>query len=200
LNTTQNYQLSQWEESDRVLRSTFNENNAKIDAALKAATDAATDAAAAAPYRKLKSITTAATVQQVDIDMSDINPTDYLRFEIYVAFSSASTGSYASLLCNGLTSGYKRGDGTANTLVYTMADIDKSGYRGATCFEVYIGSAITGCSRSMSEQYNSGATYLFNLLDPAVCAPSALNAFNITTNSVNVVGAGTKIEIYGVKK
>ena len=196
MNTTQNYSLNQWEASDRVMRTDFNSDNAKIDAALKAVTDVA----ASCPYRKLKSITTAATVQQVDIDMSDINPTDYLKFEIYVAFSSASTGSYASFLCNGLASGYKRGDGIANALVYTMADINKTGYRGSTCFEVYIGSAVTGCSRSMGEQYNSGATYLFTMLDPAVCAPSALNAFNITTGGIDNVGAGTKIEIYGVMK
>ena len=33
---TPNYNLSQWESEDKVLRTDFNEDNAKIDAALKA--------------------------------------------------------------------------------------------------------------------------------------------------------------------
>ena len=36
LNTTTNYQLSQWESADRILMSDFNGDNAKIDAALAA--------------------------------------------------------------------------------------------------------------------------------------------------------------------
>lgn len=35
-NHTQNYQLNQWEPEDQVLRTDFNEDNAKIDAAVKA--------------------------------------------------------------------------------------------------------------------------------------------------------------------
>ena len=34
LNQTQNYQLSQWESTDRILMSDFNSDNAKLDAAL----------------------------------------------------------------------------------------------------------------------------------------------------------------------
>ena len=34
MNYTQNYQLNQWEKTDRVLMEDFNEDNAKIDAAL----------------------------------------------------------------------------------------------------------------------------------------------------------------------
>lgn len=36
MNTTGNYQLNQWEGSDRIMRTDFNADNAKIDAALKA--------------------------------------------------------------------------------------------------------------------------------------------------------------------
>ena len=39
MNQTQNYQLSQWESTDRILMSDFNSDNAKIDAALKANAD-----------------------------------------------------------------------------------------------------------------------------------------------------------------
>ena len=40
-NQTTNYQLNQWEPTDQVLRTDFNADNAKIDAALKANADAA---------------------------------------------------------------------------------------------------------------------------------------------------------------
>lgn len=40
MNHTQNYQLSQWEMSDRIRMEDFNADNAKLDAALKAHEDA----------------------------------------------------------------------------------------------------------------------------------------------------------------
>lgn len=46
-NYTANYQLNQWESSDQVLRTEFNADNSKIDAALKANADAVTAEAAA---------------------------------------------------------------------------------------------------------------------------------------------------------
>ena len=39
MNHTTNYQLSQWESTDRILMSDFNSDNAKIDAALKTNAD-----------------------------------------------------------------------------------------------------------------------------------------------------------------
>ena len=36
MNQTSNYQLNQWDPEDRILRTDFNEDNAKLDAALKA--------------------------------------------------------------------------------------------------------------------------------------------------------------------
>ena len=47
MNQTTNYQLSQWESTDRILMSDFNGDNAKIDAALKANADAIEAEAAA---------------------------------------------------------------------------------------------------------------------------------------------------------
>ena len=46
-NHTTNYQLCQWEAADKVLRTDFNEDNAKIDTALKANADAISAEAAA---------------------------------------------------------------------------------------------------------------------------------------------------------
>lgn len=46
-NFTENYNLNQWERTDRVLMEDFNADNVKIDAAIKAETDARTAADAA---------------------------------------------------------------------------------------------------------------------------------------------------------
>ncbi len=47
MNRTTNYKLCQWEETDRVQRTDFNEDNVKIDAAIKAEADARTAGIAA---------------------------------------------------------------------------------------------------------------------------------------------------------
>lgn len=47
MNQTDNYLLSQWEEEDRIIRTDFNSDNAKIDMALKANADAIASEAAA---------------------------------------------------------------------------------------------------------------------------------------------------------
>lgn len=43
MNQTTNYQLSQWDEDDRILRTDFNSDNAKIDAALAEQAEAISD-------------------------------------------------------------------------------------------------------------------------------------------------------------
>lgn len=43
-NHTQHYGLCQWEATDQVLRTDFNEDNAKLEAALKALEDSKADA------------------------------------------------------------------------------------------------------------------------------------------------------------
>ena len=47
MNHTSNYQLSQWESTDRILMSDFNSDNAKLDAVLKANADAISEETAA---------------------------------------------------------------------------------------------------------------------------------------------------------
>lgn len=47
MNQTSNYQLNQWDPEDRILRTDFNEDNAKLDAALKGNADAISSEASA---------------------------------------------------------------------------------------------------------------------------------------------------------
>ena len=100
LNQTANYGLSQWDPTDRILMEDFNSDNSKIDAALKANADAiAAEAAARAeadaallaqlrgenPYAVLADVTVAAETAQVDLNVSEIPFTDYLRVEFWIS-------------------------------------------------------------------------------------------------------------------
>ena len=85
---TANYQLSQWESTDRILMSDFNSDNSKIDAALKANADAIaaletqldakadqadlTDLANRSRFTKLKEVSVAANTSIFELDLSDI--------------------------------------------------------------------------------------------------------------------------------
>ena len=73
MNYTQNYQLNQWEASDRVLREDFNSDNRKIDAAL-----------AAVPPVKLLDLVTESPQQQVDISLTEFSPEPYTALKLYM--------------------------------------------------------------------------------------------------------------------
>ena len=84
LNQTANYQLCQWDPTDRILMEDFNKDNEKIDAALKANADAiaaeVTARAAGDVYVKLLDMTTEAAAQTITVDLSqlDLSPYQYL--------------------------------------------------------------------------------------------------------------------------
>ena len=96
---TANYQLNQWDAGDRILRTEFNADNEKIDAAIKtvdtrltteaAALRAEQSASAAAlwaamPYVKLADVTTATAAQQINVNLQGLNLLQYRRIEVDV--------------------------------------------------------------------------------------------------------------------
>ena len=84
MNYTKNYQLNQWDATDRVLRTDFNSDNQKIDATLEALAESQS---LAARFVKLKEVTTAQNVNggSVEIDVSDIDFADwqYVHVDVY---------------------------------------------------------------------------------------------------------------------
>ena len=72
---TANYQLNQWEKSDRIQMEDFNADNTKIDAALNNFS----------LLNKIREITTSAAASSIDVDISDISWNDWnfvlLRFD-----------------------------------------------------------------------------------------------------------------------
>jgi len=65
-NYTSNYNLCQWAASDKVLRTEFNADNAKIDAALKALDRAIDDRATSASLDNLKAVVNRLTTNKAD--------------------------------------------------------------------------------------------------------------------------------------
>ena len=129
MNQTANYQLSQWEATDRFLMSDFNSDNSKIDAALKANAEAiAAEAAArqAQPsYEKLKTVTIATQGNGLDVDISGI---DWGSYQEVLLLAELQGSGYGALQINGgiggesyvqFAAGSGSGYGVAHTYFYS---------------------------------------------------------------------------------
>ena len=105
---TTNYQLSQWESTDRIMMSDFNADNAKIDAALKTQAEAIsalgaqldakadqddlTALANRSRFTKLKEFTSTEASSFLQIYLNDIDWTQWDK--IHVDVKAAGGGSY----------------------------------------------------------------------------------------------------------
>lgn len=97
---TEHLKLNQWEPEDQVLRTDFNADNQKIDAAF-----------AAVPLVKLKEVVTQQDAQQVDVDVSDIDFDAYDEVIVYVELENATANSSPNPYCFVQVNG---DDGTSN--------------------------------------------------------------------------------------
>ena len=70
---TANYSLPQWDGSDRVLRTDFNEAMADIDTALQANADSVTALSNRSRFTKLKEYSFPSQMTKIEIDLSDID-------------------------------------------------------------------------------------------------------------------------------
>lgn len=109
---TSNYQLNQWEEEDRILRTDFNGDNAKIDAAIQAVDTRLTSEAArlSAPVC-LRSGVSGGTVNQITLSTAGIQWNKYslIVFDLsmptvtYGTFTSGAGGAYRATHASGWT-------------------------------------------------------------------------------------------------
>ena len=81
---TTNYQLSQWDAGDRILREDFNQDNKKLDNAIAALRDAS-------PVVKLLDFTARSSQSKMEISLADIDLSDYRELWIYPKFSASTT-------------------------------------------------------------------------------------------------------------
>ena len=114
MNQTNNYQLCQWDDEDRILRADFNADNAKIDAAIAdnaAAIAAEAEARAAGDFRVRLLDKTLQGGVTVDVDLSGIDFSPYVRAELYIG-CPASMQSF-TIRFNDITN-YKSGSDTSS--------------------------------------------------------------------------------------
>ena len=114
LRQTTNYQLCQWDGEDRILRTDFNADNAKIDAAIAdnaAAIAAEAEARAAGDFRVRLLDKTLQGGVTVDVDLSGIDFSPYVRAELYIG-CPASMQSF-TIRFNDITN-YKSGSETSS--------------------------------------------------------------------------------------
>ena len=115
-NHTTNYDLNQWEGTDKILRTEFNADNAKIDAALKANADAIAAEAAAREagdetiaagncWVKVLDLTLENATTQWDVDMSAIDLTQYQKLTI-CPHLKGDDSYIANVRINNLSTGY----------------------------------------------------------------------------------------------
>ena len=189
---TANYQLNQWEAEDKVLRTEFNADNAKLDAALAGLAAAL----AAIPLVRLCDFTLTAQTGKIEIDLSEYDMTQYRELWIYLEAAASSH----------IMTGYLDGvpNGTNQTVRLASVNIGEIEPNRAFCkFIVWLGGylsarGIYNYQQSAGEfsAYN-GENHGFSLL------PENLDGLEITgyhySGSVTY-GAGTRVQIYALKK
>lgn len=235
MHQTTNYQLNQWEKTDRILMADFNSDNSKLDAALKASADAATaevvartaaDAAETAartaadaaeiaartaavqaardacPLVLLRSVTTSADANQIDLSLAEIDWESYGDVLIYMRLQLREPSP-------GVNYNYEnipvRLNNNANS-VYTSNSVVKTELM--TLLVDRIGASfsckIPRGNRGISTLWNgtntkSGYQYFFNNL-----ASYNINQDRTSFTTMNFISecglvAGCKIDILGVR-
>ena len=115
---TTHYQLNQWEPEDRILRTDFNSDNARVDAALAGLK-------AASLMEKVLDVTTTEAAYLVEVDVSGIDFTQYRQVDIYVRTKMAARSTvnfflnqaleqeYYIMKTSSISTGYSSGSNTA---------------------------------------------------------------------------------------
>ena len=205
LRQTTNYQLCQWDGEDRILRTDFNADNAKIDAAIAdnaAAIAAEAEARAAGDFRvKLLDKTTASQQPNVSVNLSSIDFSPYLWVELYISCPSATEDFVIRF--NGIIS-YQSGSASSGlgynyTTAYAGLGVRDSDGTASLSARIWTcpGGSLLHC---VGEQVGSGAlNYLHT-----TCSTTLTQLWDLTLECENTVShsipAGSRILLYGVRR
>ena len=190
---TENYQLNQWEPTDRVLREDFNEDNRKIEAAIHTLS-------ASIPYIKLLDVVTHEQAEQIDLDLSEIDCTKYWQFDLF-ATVSATENTYIYVRCNGFSNGYRLNTLTASSLLYLPAVGGKNpGYAKGTIFldTAIAGEGLGGKWTKDNEFYTTFSAERYSI-DTKLVSPATLHTLNLSANG-ELIPKGSRFVLYGIRK
>lgn len=195
---TENYALNQWDPEDRILRTNFNADNAKIDEAIAAVRDAC-------PVVKLLDKVVLSDTAQVDLDLSAFDLTKY--YELFFYFTSetgtvGSAGRQVYVQCNGISSGYHNSDGheSGTLMAFSLFGTDITGaFRG----QILLGSgALLGIQDACRWRSSSSSDgYLSNSSCTLRLSPASLRKLNFYVDAEDgLLAANSRITLYGIKK
>ena len=203
-NHTTNYQLNQWEATDQVLRTEFNADNAKLDAALKANADAIAAEAAAREagdemitagncWVRVLDTTLETETQKWNIDMSGIDLSLYHRLVIYPCLTG-DTDQSPYLHING--------DEESLTQLPLINAPSQSNF-GMTELSILVGLPYIFLTEQGNSMANSGATPYF-LGVATIDLGSGVNHIDTMGFWFEITSAkfspGARVQIYGLKR
>jgi len=176
---TQNFQLNQWEKTDRIMMEDFNSDNARLEAALNAIWETF-------PLVKLVSLTLPTETTHTELDLSSIDLTDYRLLQLYVRFPSGTIPSYyLALQVNDLSNGYYDSDGDNDQVA--LGDVYINRTMATASAEIHVGQYLS-CSNRTPIPTNQVKSFKLT----GVLSMTALS-------DPSLIPAGTKITLYGLK-
>lgn len=196
---TENYALNQWNPEDRILRTDFNADNAKIDEAIAAVRDAC-------PVVKLLDKVVLSDTAQVDLDLSAFDLTKYYELFFYFISETGTVGDIARQVyvrCNGLSSGYCGSDKYEwnYLMTFPLFGTDMPGaFRG----QILLGSgALVGIQNSC--RWTDSSDLRYTSLGDNCCtlrlSAASLRKLNFYVDAEDgLLAANSRITLYGVKK
>ena len=183
---TENYHLNQWDATDRVLRTDFNSDNQKIDAAL-----------AAVPPVKLLELITESDQKQIDISLSEYRPEPYTALKLYIR----AKVSNLQVRVNNRTSYYgssnaSGAEGQTNVLI-SSAGASRPPWMHGELTRLF--SPGEGNNQLVSAFLLSGEKVA---IGRGTCVlTGALQTLNlISGDSANPIPAGSRFWLYGIRK
>ena len=184
MNYTENYQLPQWEETDRVLRKDFNAAMEKVDTQLS-------ELEVHNPVVKLLDLVVEQAANLIDIDVQEIDFFSYRRLEMDAKIPFERNSLYIRL--NGFESGYNGHNSShAGTL-----DSDCFAQVGSLCFcmlaRPWKGEQV-GCFNPRWSQYGYTDWYC-----TAPVLWEELKTIHLWAGNGGTIPVGTKFQLFGIK-
>ena len=187
---TTNYQLSQWDAGDRILREDFNQDNKKLDNAIAALRDAS-------PVVKLLDFTARSSQSKMEISLADIDLSDYRELWIYPKFSASTTETNSIYLTvNDLTQ-YQTNSSSTRFGLVSLSTYSGSGNKTTSRITLLLGNVIAGYHATA---YLNGSTFAANIsgLRTVQLTGSELTKMAFCSDN-GVIGSGTRVTILGVR-
>ena len=178
---TTNYQLCQWEKTDRILMEDFNSDNAKLDAALKSQADALAAESAArealaprAGSQLIRTVQATAEGTTVNVHFSGLSWGEWNTVHFTITPEVSAAGAVVSVYVDGDPIGRMSGDSSAHILFCPGQDAS---------------APVWGIFLSVSGSKAFAIDRKF----------SSFSSFELRTNTDIRIQKGTKIVIRGAK-